>query len=769
MAEEAAATGTTFGQRMRLWTSRVGLSRKLAIALTAAAVAAGMATYGALTGEEFAPDPRTILLLLNLDLVLLLLLGAVVARQIVGVWVERRRGLAGSKLHVHLVVLFSALAATPAIVVAVFSALFFNLGVQAWFSDRVRVALRESLAVAEAYLDEHRNTIRIDVLAMADDLNREGLALLLNPRRMQQMVSAQATIRSLPEVVVFDGRGQVLARSGLTLSLEFEVVPNWAIERARAGELVIFSPDVDVARGALGDRVRALIRLEGSDDVYLMVGRFVEQRVVAHLDRTREAVAAYQSLEGKRSGLQITFAMIFVLVALLLLLAAIWVGLALATRLARPIGALIAAAEQVRAGDLSVRVSEGRADDELGSLSRAFNRMTSQLDSQRREVVEANRQLDYRRRFTEAVLSGVSAGVIGLDPEGRINLPNRSASVLLSTDLDRMIGRDFGDAVPEMVPLIEAAREAPNHLAESEITVARGGRRRTLIVRIAGERLDGGAMGFVITFDDITELEAAQRKAAWADVARRIAHEIKNPLTPIQLSAERLKRKYLPQIGNDAETFRALTETIIRQVGDIGRMVDEFSSFARMPAPVMREEDLVELVRRTVFLQRNARPEISFVTEIPDQPIVLRLDQRQIGQALTNLLQNAIDAIDGREAGVGDALPPGRVAARIVVEDGRVAVEIDDNGKGLPAEDRDRLTEPYVTTRAKGTGLGLAIVKKIMEDHGGELILADRPGGGARVSLIFVVKSAAGESAAHDATQQQTAGHGPTKAAIHGA
>jgi len=715
-----------------------------------------------LSGEQFAPDPRTVLLLLNLDLVLLLLLGAVVARRIVQLWAERRRGSAGSKLHVRLVVLFSALAAAPAVVMAIFSALFFHLGVQAWFSERVRAALGSSLVVAESYLEEHRNTIRTDILAMAADLNAEGPMLRASARRLSQIVNAQARLRSLSEVVLFNDHGQVLARSGLTLSLAFEVLPAWVLQKAREGELVLLVPDDDEdVVGVLGDRVRALVRLDHFDDIYLLIGRLVDPRVVAHVDNTREAVAAYESLEGRRSGLQITFAMIFVLVALLLLMAAVWTGLVLATRLVRPIAALSAAAEKVRSGDLAVRVDEKLSrDDELGTLSRAFNRMTSQLEAQRRELIAASRQIDDRRRFTEAVLSGVSAGVIGLDPEGRINLPNRSAAVLLSADLDRMIGRDFREVVPEMAGLLDAALAAPDRLAQDEVVLHRGGRRRTLLVRITGERVAAGTIGFVVTFDDITELEAAQRKAAWADVARRIAHEIKNPLTPIQLSAERLKRKYLSEITSDPETFRICTETIVRQVGDIGRMVDEFSSFARMPAPVMRMEDLVEIVRQTVFLLRNAHQDITFETELPEEPVRLLLDQRQIGQALTNLLQNAVDAIHGREGADKAELPRGRILVQLRVADGHATIAVEDNGKGLPAENRHRLTEPYVTTRAKGTGLGLAIVKKIMEDHGGELTLGDGPGGGAIVSLVFPASAAARNEAAESPGAFRAAAHG---------
>jgi two-component system nitrogen regulation sensor histidine kinase NtrY len=744
------------------------LSRKLAIALAMAAVASGVATYVVITDQGFTPNPRTVLFLQLLNLILLLLLGAVVARRIVLIWAERRRGLAGSRLHVQLVVLFSAVAVAPAIVMAVFSALFFNLGIEAWFSERTRVALRESLAVAAAYLDEHRNVIRGDILAMAADLDRE---LLQSSSQVQfrQLVNGQARIRSLHEAVVFDEQGRILASVNLLQEPQSGVVPPWALEQARNGQLVIFSPDAGDAQGEgleASDRVRALMRLESFDDVYLMVGRGVDPKVSGHFERTREAVDAYVTLEGRRTSLQVQFAATFVGVALLLLFAAIWVGLILANRLAQPIAELVGAAERVRAGDLDARVMEKATTDEIASLSRAFNRMTSQLAAQRRELIEANRQMDDRRRFTEAVLSGVSSGVVGLDVEGRVTLPNRAALQLLSTAREHLVGADFRQAVPEMAALLDAARTTPERAVQDQISILRDGRRRALLVRIGAQTLESGERGFVVTFDDITELEAAQRKAAWSDVARRIAHEIKNPLTPIQLSAERLKRKYMHEIKSDPETFRICTETIVRQVGDIGRMVDEFSSFARMPAPQMREEDLAELVRQTVFLQRNARSEIRFDTELPAHPVRLSVDPRQVGQALTNLLQNAVDAIEGREPPAdGAALAPGHVIVRLVERDGRFVVMVDDNGKGLPRESRERLTEPYMTTRAKGTGLGLAIVKKIMEDHAGELILEDGPQGGTRVSLLFAL------TPGHDTpgSDDSTAAAMTTKAAVHGA
>ncbi|MBL8831758.1 MAG: PAS domain-containing sensor histidine kinase, partial [Rhodospirillales bacterium] len=693
--------------RLRRWATRVGLSRKLAFLLAVLSILAGGVSYLVITGAD-GPDPRTVTWLLLVNLVLVLALGSVVARELVGLWIERRRGLAGARLHVQLVALFTVIAGAPTAIMAIATALFFNLGVQAWFSDPVRQAVGQSLAAAEAYLDEHRSNIRGDIIAMAGDISREGSLVLADGEAIQRLVDSQTGVRALNESVVFDGRGRIYARVGFTLQL---VVPFWGLDRARTGEVVVFTPEASETEGASrDDRVRALTRIEGFDDTFLLIGRFVEPRVVQHLDRTRLAVQLYESLEGRREGLQVTFAMIFVIVALLLLLAAIWIGIAVANRLARPVGALIGAAERIRAGDLSTRVEESSRDDELGTLSRAFNRMTSQIEAQRGELIDANAQIENRRRFTEAVLASVTAGVVALDANGAIDLPNRSASVLLDTDLAARTGQSFAALVPEMSALIEAATANPDKPAQGTIQLVRKDRKRTFVVRIAGTRLDDGAIGLVVTFDDITDLEAAQRTAAWADVARRIAHEIKNPLTPIQLSAERLKRKYLSEIKSDPDTFRLCTETIMRQVEDIGRMVDEFSSFARMPAPRMRTENVAELVRRTVFLQANGRAGARFDTAFPDSPVMLRLDAGQIGQALTNLLQNALDAIEGRE---GTNLPAPHIAVDVSCDaQGRTLVSVADNGRGLPKMDRDRLTEPYMTTRAKGTGLGLAIVKK---------------------------------------------------------
>ncbi len=716
------------------------LGRAMTIGLATTALLLAIGTFSILSGgSPFGPSsPGVVVGMVLVNMSVLLVLGASLAGRLVRVWSERRRGSAGARLHVRLVLLFGVVAVVPAILVAGFAALFFNLGIQAWFSDRVRTALEASLAASRAYMVEHRGNIRADALAMANDLNRAQLLLPDNGVAFARTLATHAALRSLTEAIVFEPTlGRVVAHAGISTGFVLEPPPAWALELARSG-------DVAVLPGEAEGRVRAVIALDTRSGMMLLIGRPVDPMVVEHMQRTESAVAAYEELDRNRSGLQITFVMIFAIAALLVLLAAVLIGLVIANQLARPISRLILAAERVRAGDLTTRVEEGATDDEIGTLSRAFNRMTSQLGAQRSELMQAYRQIDDRRRFTETVLSGVSAGVVGLDAEGRVNLPNRSASELLGIDLDAAIGQPLAEVMPEFQPLLAALREGgdatPERARTMEIRIGPASRRRTLLARIAVEWLnDRQVDGYVLTFDDITALLTAQRTAAWADVARRIAHEIKNPLTPIQLSAERLKRRYLKQITNDPETFVACTDTIVRQVGDIGRMVDEFSAFARMPQPVIRPEDARQLVRDALVLQRDAHPDIVYATDLPDTAVVVPCDRRLLGQALVNLLQNAADAVAMRAQADSGEEPTGRpqplvqgqvnghITVRVSVTDEAGIVTVEDDGIGLPqGEERDRLTEPYVTHKAKGTGLGLAIVKKIMEDHGGTLTLEDR-------------------------------------------
>jgi two-component system, NtrC family, nitrogen regulation sensor histidine kinase NtrY len=734
-------------RRLSVWARRVRLERKAAIVLLVAAVMSAVVTYVTITtAPDAGLESNTVLALIILNLVLLLIFAAVVAQRLVEIWAQRRRGLAGSRLHSRLVLMFSAIAVTPTIIVAVFSYLFLSIGLQSWFSETVQKALLESRAVAQAYLEEHQRNIESDAVGMANDIENRSLAILSGPVVLNDLIEEEVRVRSLSEAALYEVKPtaygtyslRLLGSSALafTLDLDFERPPDEAFRKAEGDEVAVVNKE---------DRVWALVRLKQFPNIMLYAGRPVEPRVLQHIRANDEAVDQYELREGQRSAFQNGFMLIFGAFAMLLLLAAVWFGLNIATQISRRISGLVVAAESVRGGDLSARVFEVDENDEFGSLSRAFNRMTDQLESQQSELVEANRQLDLRRRFTEAVLSGVSAGVIGLDEQGLIHLPNRSASTLLGIDFDQCLGQPLARIVPEMAPLIEEASALPERQVEAQIRLLMRGNVTVLLVRIASERGQGETRGFVVTFDDITELLGAQRKAAWADVARRIAHEMKNPLTPIQLSAERLKRKYLSQIKTDPETFEICTDTIIRQVGDIGRMVDEFSSFARMPAPSMKRESLQDITRQAVFLQRTAHNDIEFIVDIPAEPVEISCDSRQISQALINLLQNAIDSVETRQviqAGSDSVVEPGRIHVRLHEVSGRAVLEVEDNGKGLPKEGRETLTEPYVTTRAKGTGLGLAIVKKIMEDHAGELVLEDGREGGAKVGLIFAAGDA---------------------------
>lgn len=706
------------------------LGKLVTLVLAASALILGIGTFAVLAGRPLALRPNLVFALVLANLVVLLLLGMVLAGRVTRVWVERRRGSAGARLHVRLVLLFSGVAVIPAILVAVFATALFDLGIEAWFNDRVHTALEESLQAAQGYLDEHRNNIRADALGMANDLARAGRTLTDDPDTFVRILATQAALRGLTQAVVYEPiTGQIIASAGALSGLGAQIPPTWATDMARTG-------DVAVMDTGDGTGVQAVVQLNATPSLMLMVDRPVDPEILDHMARVRTAVAEYDRLDQNRSGLQITFVLIFALVALLVLSAAVLIGLVIANQIARPIGRLIHAADRVRTGDLSVRVPEAPSDDDIAGLLRAFNRMTNQLSAQRTELMDAYSQIDERRRFTETVLSGVSAGVIGLDLQGLIELPNRAASELLGRELSGAIGRALVDVVPEFGPLVRDALAAPERPRTAEVQIGPASHRRTLLVRTVPEKESGRTSGFVVTFDDITELQSAQRKAAWADVARRIAHEIKNPLTPIQLSAERLKRRFGREITSDPDTFAQCADTIVRHVGDIGRMVDEFSAFARMPQPVIRPEDVGRVAREALVLQRSARPEIEWSTAIPDQGPVAPCDRRLLGQALTNLLQNAADAIAMRPAPDRQPGPVGKVMLAVQADDDWVWIAVADDGIGLPEEDRSRLTEPYVTHKPKGTGLGLAIVKKIMEDHGGRVTLEDRPGGSGAIAVL---------------------------------
>ncbi|NDE90717.1 MAG: HAMP domain-containing protein [Alphaproteobacteria bacterium] len=493
------------------------------------------------------------------------------------------------------------------------------------------------------------------------------------------------------------------------------------------------------------DKVRALAKIGSLFDAYLLVGRSVESKVLEHVETAEGAVSEYAAIKQRGGELQQRLFLTFAVVALLLLLVAVWFGMNFANKLGVPLSVLVDMAERVRAGDLSARIQEKflKYEDELGSLGRAFNRMTGQLESQRTELIDANRQLDTRRRFTEAVLSGVSSGVIGVDNYGQITLVNSSAAILLGIQhSDSWLQKPLLSLLPELQDLMQQIVERPlARFVEGEIEINRDEQStKTFFVRASLEQVEQDVQGYVVTFDDVSDLIAAQRKAAWGDVARRIAHEIKNPLTPIQLSAERLRRRYLKEIVTEPEIFVSCLDTIIRQVDDIGRMVDEFSGFARMPKAVMQPTNLNDVCRQAVLLQSAGRNDVDIKTNLPQEIMMATCDGRLLSQSISNLIKNGMEAIEGRTPPENGAeLARGLVLVTLQHIGDDALIMIEDNGKGLPREQRHRLTEPYVTTRAKGTGLGLAIVKKIMEDHHGTLTLEDRVEGGARVCLRFPV------------------------------
>ena len=702
--------------------------------LVFASLIVGVITYLVLTGEtSITPTEALVKGLLSANVILALLLVGAIGWQIVAVVRARARGRAGARLHVRLVAMFGLIAVVPAILVAIFATVTLDRGLDAWFSERTRAIIDGAQKVAESYMREHAQVIRGDVIAMGTDINR-AIGLYRNDRKaFLRLLTQQARIRSLSAAFVIRDDGEMGAQAISNRAIRYTPPPAAAIAQANDGQVVIFEPGPDYM-------VRALYKLPDFERGLLYVYRKVDQTVVDHLLRTREGRAEYDALAHRRSGVQATFAILYVGMALIFLLAAVWFGLWVANRLVAPIGRLINAARQVSAGDLSVTVDINQREGDVASLARTFNKMTTELNSQRTELLAVNTTLEERRRFMEAVLSGVTAGVVGLDRQGRVELINRSALDLLELSDGNVVGKPLGEVVPEFSPLIEAAKARPGRPADDQVSLVIGGNERTVHVRItselanggpeAGEPETGGMPGdFVVTFDDITELQTAQRSSAWADIARRIAHEIKNPLTPIQLSAERLKRKYGRHIQTDREIFEQCTDTIIRQVGDIGRMVDEFSSFARMPKANFEAGDLKQVVRDAVILQKMSLQNIDFEVRLPDKPVEFAFDRRLVSQALTNLIKNASEAIEAAEMGAGER---GRI--EVVVErlgPDRVAVSVIDNGCGLPKKDRNRLTEPYITTRQNGTGLGLAIVRRIIEEHGGTITLKDAPGTGA--------------------------------------
>lgn len=696
------------------------LGREVILPLVLLGPALAVATSVALGAGGQGGSSALLRAVLLADLVYLLVLIAVIGVKISQLVTARRRGSAGSKLHLRLTGVFATIALVPTVIVAIFATVTVNFGIEGWFSERVGSVVRNSLTTAQAYEREHRGNIKGDILAMANDLNRAAAGI--RGGQLNDLVDQQAKLRELPEAFVFSSQKEILARGEFSYLFTFEPPTDEQMARARAGEVVILEDEPN-------NEIRALVFLTNFFDAFLYVTRDVQGEVLRLLDETRATVQLYEQLEQERDKILFDFALIYLGFALLVILAAILLGLWFAERLARPVGRLASAAENIGAGNLDVRVKEPRGDDEIAVLSQVFNRMALQLEGQRNALIAARDDSELRRHFIEAVLSGVTAGVIGLDGKGRVDLVNEAAADMLAIDAVDAIGQPIEAVAPSFMPLVEEARQAPSGIARGAIYDSSHGERREVLGRVALKAPQAPDEGHVITFDDITALASAQRMAAWGNVARRIAHEIKNPLTPIQLSADRLRRKFAGRLAEDGVTFEQILDVITRQTGDIRRMVDEFSRFARMPEPSPEDEDIVGLLNEAVLLQQQGHAEIAYELDLPEGPVMVNGDRGLIGQCLTNVLKNAAEAIEGRhEAAVkaeGEPPPPGRIRVALTEGNRNFRVAISDNGIGLPAQNRDRLTDPYVTNRRRGSGLGLAIVKKIIEQHGGELTLGD--------------------------------------------
>ena len=670
-------------------------------------------------GQLLAPPLVAMLLVANLVPAMALM---VLAARRVALKRAGKSALGGrGRLHVRLVALFSVIAAVPTLLVVIFASLLFQSGVQFWYSDRARTVLENAENVATAYADDNKARIQREVQAMGADMVTVINDIGIDDPAFEEQIFLQTVYRDLSEAALVtvgqDNALRVHAMVNLDeRPLNQRINPS-VLKNLRQGG------DSRVVINA-GDRVEGIVRLDPTEEVYLYISRFVNPVVLRQIEEARTAASDYQKTLSRSRTLQFRFNAALLLVSLLIVGISIWIALALADRLVRPVGELVDAARRITAGDLSARVPRSRHNDEVATLGGAFNRMTSRLEEQTGALVSANKQLDSRRTLIEAVLSGVTAGVISVDNERRVRIINSSAEALLRTGDKSAVGEKLADLAPELDQHLD--EEQP----EDIIQFASGGEPRTLAVKQV--KVEGGS---VITFDDITDQLLDQRRAAWSDVARRIAHEIKNPLTPIQLAAERLQRRYGSEISSDRPTFERLTGTIVRQVGDLRRMVDEFSSFARMPKPRFQEESVVEVARQALFLHEVAHPDISFSLDAPEPSPMLVCDRRQLGQALTNVVKNAVEAIQQKRESTGK---PGSAKVAMVIRklDGHLLIEVSDTGIGLPPE-RGRLTEPYMTTRAKGTGLGLAIVKKIVEEHFGRIEFADAPAGGTLVRLVF--------------------------------
>jgi two-component system, NtrC family, nitrogen regulation sensor histidine kinase NtrY len=715
-------------------------------------------TFVVLTGlTPIVPTPEVVnsFLLINATTILLLL--GIILREVWQMVIARRRGRAAARLHVQIVSLFSVIAVLPAVLVAVVANVTIERGLDRLFSGPTRAVIQNSLIIARAYMQERAQLIRGDILGMANDIAHARPLYDQDRRSFSDLLTSEAASRNLPGAMIIDKDTNILIAADTGIQLAYAPpAPDFLTN--------VNDKEPEIAVLPENNYVAAVIRLRAFTDTFLYVARPLDPSVVAQLKQTETSVAEYAQVEAQRLGIQVAFALMFAVIALTILMASVLIGLNFANWLVAPIRRLMNAANTVSTGDLNVQVPTLKSEGDLAQLGETFNKMTQELRTQRDELVNASDLIDSRRRFIEAVLSSASAGIIGVDASGSVGILNRSAEKLIGHAESETLDHPLSDVLPELDEMMKTAREGTQRLVQGQVTILRDGQERNLSVRVSAEQTSQSKDSYIITLDDITELVSAQRTSAWGDVARRIAHEIKNPLTPIQLSAERIRRKFGKVITEDKTVFDQCTDTIVRQVDDIRRMVDEFSRFARMPKPVIEGEDVADTVRQAVFLMKVGHPDLDIEVELKEDPLRAQFDRRLISQALTNIIKNATEAIE--------AVPPdelgkdngkGRIDVIAARENDDIVIDVIDNGIGLPKVARSRLLEPYVTTREKGTGLGLAIVGRVLEDHGGRIELKDasdfRPGQrGAWMRLRFAITGRAKKVEVNKNASEQGAG-----------
>jgi two-component system, NtrC family, nitrogen regulation sensor histidine kinase NtrY len=711
------------------------LRRWLAPFAVGIALLSAFLTFVVLTGlTPIEPTREVVRSFLLINAATILLLVGIILREIWQMVQARRRGRAAARLHVQIVSLFSVIAVLPAVLVAIVANVTIERGLDRLFSGPTREVIQNSLIIARAYTYEHAQLIRGDILGMANDIAHARPLFDQDRASFRELLTASAASRNLPGAMLIDKDRNVLETAQTGIQQNFTTPPAEFLSN-------VDETDPQIAVFPEANYVAAVIRLKAFSDTFLYVARLLDPRVVAQLKQTETSVAEYAEIESRRLGIQVAFALMFAVIALTILMASVLIGLNFANWLVAPIRRLMNAASDVSTGNLNVQVPVHKSEGDLAQLGETFNKMTQELRTQRDELLNASETIDSRRRFIEAVLSSASAGIIGVDASASVGILNRSAEKLIGHAESETLDHPLSDVLPELDDMMKTAREGTQRLVQGQVTILRDGIERNLSVRVSAEKTGQPSDSYIITLDDITDLVTAQRTSAWGDVARRIAHEIKNPLTPIQLSAERIRRKFGKVITEDKGVFDQCTETIVRQVDDIRRMVDEFSRFARMPKPVIEGEDVADTVRQAVFLMKVAHPEIDIVVDLKEDPLRAQFDRRLISQALTNIIKNATEAI---EQVPPDQLGKGRIDVVAARDKDDIVIDVIDNGIGLPKVARARLLEPYVTTREKGTGLGLAIVGRVLEDHGGRIELKDasdfRPGQrGAWMRLRFAV------------------------------